>query len=325
MDHIRLLTLRGTLLQLVTVLTVILLLNPALMAASRPNRVIRQPPPPAEDAAPSSAPNVKPASPPAILSIIPAQAEPGNRVVIYGSGFNDDLTVMLGTVEAATRVSDGKQLEFTVPLLDPGLYALYLRRGDAATGRTYNFSVLPQRPVLTALSPDRISSCAQGAEREVTAQGRNFSESSQILFDNAVIVSRLISREALLFKVPQSATGLHQIQVRNSPETSSAALALEVETRPEISQITVGNEYVNYYELQIEGKNFQQNSAIYVDGRRIGGHGGQNLTERDQLIYIDCTRLIYQRYPYSPVAKDFRIQVMNPGGEGSQVVNVTAP
>jgi len=82
---------------------------------------------------------------------------------------------------------------------------------------------------------------------------------------------------------------------------------------------------VNYYELIIDGKNFDQNSSLYVDGLRIGGRGGQDVAEREKLVYVDCTRLIYQRYPYSPVNKDFRIQVMNSGNEASQVVNVTAP
>ncbi|GAC1448316.1 MAG: hypothetical protein PVSMB11_09820 [Desulfuromonadaceae bacterium] len=58
---------------------------------------------------------------------------------------------------------------------------------------------------------------------------------------------------------------------------------------------------------------------------QIGGRGGQDMAEREKLIYIDCTKLIYQRYPYSPVNKDFRLQVVNPGGEGSQVITVTAP
>ena len=57
----------------------------------------------------------------------------------------------------------------------------------------------------------------------------------------------------------------------------------------------------------------------------IGGKGGQEMVERDKLIFVDCTRMIYQRHPYSSTNKDFRIQVLNQGGEGSQVVNVTAP
>jgi hypothetical protein len=73
------------------------------------------------------------------------------------------------------------------------------------------------------------------------------------------------------------------------------------------------------------GRNFQQNSSVYVDGQQIGGQGGQDLAEREKLIYVDCTKLVYQRHPYSPVNKDFQVKVMNPGGEASQLINVTAP
>jgi hypothetical protein len=98
-----------------------------------------------------------------------------------------------------------------------------------------------------------------------------------------------------------------------------------IETRPEIAQVQIGSQYVNYYDLVIVGRNFQQNSSVYVDGQKIGGQGGQDLAEREKLIYVDCTKLIYQRHPYSPVNKDFRILVMNPGGEASQPISVSAP
>lgn len=276
-------------------------------------------------------PGPVPASPsapaPAILSIIPAQAEPGGRVMMYGSGFGAAVTAFLGSVEIPARVVDGKQVEFNVPAqLEPGLYALYLKRGDGVTSRPYNFNVLPLRPFLSSLSVDQLGSCAQGKEREVIARGQNFSEKTLLLFDGSGIRSNFISAEALSFYVPQVAGGLHQITVQNpTVEGPSVPLALVIETRPEIIQVTVGGEYVSYYELIIHGKNFQQNSSVYVDGVRVGGRGGQEVSEREQLVYESCGKLIYQRHPYSPANKDFRIQVVNPGGEASQVVNVTAP
>lgn len=282
--------------------------SPPSLAAERPQRLKAEAP-----------------APPAILSIIPAQAEPGSRVTIFGSAFGDRISAFLGSVEIPARVTEGKQLEFVVPPLDAGLYALYLRRGDGAVGRAYNFTILPVRPVLDELSPPQIDSCAQGKDREITAVGEHFIENSLLLFDGAVIKSRVLSSEAIAFIVPQVAGGLHQVTVRNGPENASVPVALAIETKPEISQVTVGNEYVNYYELIIDGRNFQQTSAIYVDGQRIGGHAGLETPERERLVFADCTRLIYLRYPYSPVNKDFRIQVVNPGNEASQVVNVTAP
>jgi hypothetical protein len=289
-------------------------------AAERPQRVQNPAAPMAVTPAPAAA------AAPAILSIIPAQAEPGGKVMMFGSGFGTQSSAFLGSVEIPSRVTDGRQVEFSIPhQLDPGLYALYLKRSDGVVSRPYNFTILPLRPVLNGSSPDVISSCSQGAEREVTARGLNFLETSQLVFDGAVLKSRFLSPEALSFTVPQVPGGLHQVVVRNSPENGTVALGLIIETRPEIVQVMIGSQYVNYYELVIVGRNFQQNSSIYVDGQKIGGQGGQDLGNRENLIYVDCTRLVYERHPFSPVDKDFRIMVMNPGGEASQTINVTAP
>lgn len=261
-----------------------------------------------------------------VLSIIPAQAEPGTKVTLSGSGFGENASVFIGSVEIPAIITDAKQAEFNLPLtLEAGLYALYMKRSDGIVGRTYNFAVLPVRPTLTSLQPSQISSCATGREREVTAIGSNFVTSSMLFFDGAVLPSKIISSDSISFMTPAVAGGLHQVQVKNSPENSSVPLTLYVETRPEIAQVTVGNEHVNYYELVITGKNFSQNSVLFIDGGQIGGPGGQSATEREKLIYIDCTKLIYQRHPYSPVNKDFRLQIINSGGEGSQVITVTAP
>lgn len=282
-------------------------------AAERPQRIV-----------PGGGGTLMPA--PAVLSIVPAQTEPGGKVMVYGTGFGETPKVFLGSVEASSRTIDGKQIEFTVPgQMSPGLYALYLKRLDGPVSRPYNFTVLPLRPVLSGLSPDQISACAQGRDRDVTLQGQNFTENSLVLFDGAALKSRFISSETIIFSVPRVAGGLHRVQVSNQPDNSTLPMALTVDTRPEISSVTMGSEHVNYYELIIDGRNFQTNASILVDGQRIGGSDVQGFAEREKLLYQDCNRLIYQRHPYSPVNKDFHIQVVNPGGEASQMVNVTAP
>lgn len=175
------------------------------------------------------------------------------------------------------------------------------------------------------MQPARISFCGGGREREVIARGSNFGASTKLLFNGAVLASTLLSPEAISFTVPAVPGGLYHVLVKNAPENSSVPLALVVENSPEIVQVTVGNEHVNSYELIISGRNFNQNSSVFVDGVQLGGRGGQDMIEREKLIYIDCTKLIYQRYPYSPVNKDFRLQVVNPDGESSQLITVTAP
>ncbi|KAF0217469.1 MAG: hypothetical protein FD174_3306 [Geobacteraceae bacterium] len=278
-------------------------------------------------------------SPVNVLSIVPAQGEPGISVTLYGTGFTDKTTAFLGNQEVPTRVLGPKQLSFDIPKLEAGLYALFLKRADGATSRIYNFTIMPQKPVATSLSPDKIDACSTGRDREVTVNGYNFQEKSQILFDGAGIRSRFQSSESISFMVPQVAAGLHNIQVKNTEDAASGVLGLLIDSKPEMESITQGETYVNYYNLIITGRNFQQGAALAiteeksleatgsplaVDTKRIYS-GTTNATERERVIFINCNRMIYQRYPYSPVQKSFTVQVINPNGEESSVVSVSAP
>ena len=281
----------------------------------------------------------KPAPGPAILSIIPAQAEPSATVTLTGSDFTARTAVFLGSTEIATQFVDSGHLSFTVPSLAPGIYALYLRREDGVASRTYSFTVQPLKPVVQDLSPDSIPFCASGSEREVTVIGDNFRKGAMVLFDGVAVRSRYISSESVAFTVPQIKGGLHQVQVKNSDDTASGAAGLIIDTKPDISSVSRGDDYVNYYNLIIEGRNFLQNSTVVVmeeksleltgqpqavDVRRLSSGSGGG-AERDRITYVNCNRIIYQRYPYSPVNKSFQVQVINPGGEESATVAVSAP
>lgn len=276
---------------------------------------------------------------PAILSIIPAQAEPAATVTLTGSGFTAKTTVYLGSTAITPQIVDAGHLSFRLPGLEPGIYALYLLREDGIASRTYSFNVQPLKPVVSDISPDSVPFCATGKEREVTVSGSNFRKGAMALFDGAAVKSRLVSGESLVFTVPQIKGGLHQIQVKNNDDTVSGALGLLIDIKPEISSVSRGDDFVNYYNLVIEGRNFLQNSTVVVmeernfeltgqapivDVRRLSsGTGGGG--ERERVNYVSCNRIIYQRYPYSPANKTFQVQVVNPGGEESAPVSVSAP
>jgi hypothetical protein len=262
--------------------------------------------------------------PPAILSIIPGQGAPGTTVIISGSGFTEQTTAYLGTNEIPTRLIAPRQISFEIPPLAAGNYALYLRQGDGAPGRAYSFTVIPVKPTALSLSPDNLSFCAAGQERLVTVKGKNILEGAQLLFDNAVIRSSRLSAEEMTFTAPPVPGGLHQVLIKNPEEALSGALGLLISTRPEIASVTQGDDYVNYYELVIEGKNFQHGSSLIVDGRKIQS-GYAIPGERDRLQFVSCNRLIYQRYPYDPSLKGFRLIITNPSGEESDPVSVSAP
>ncbi|RQW86774.1 MAG: transcription factor [Geobacter sp.] len=259
-----------------------------------------------------------------ILSIIPSQAEPGMSVTLYGSGFNDATHVLIGPMEAQTNVLGPKQLSFEIPDLAPGLYGLFVRRDDGAVSKGYRFSITPRTPSVTSLTPDKIFACTTNEEREVVISGSNFLRSSQVLFDGAVIKSRFESSEAIAIHIPRIAGGLHTVQVKNPGGTLSSSLALFIDSKPEITGIIQGENYVNYYDLIIEGRNLQSSSKVVVEGKSMTA-SAVNPVEREKVIYVDCNRIIYQRHPYDSAEKSFTVQVINPNGESSEVIQVSAP
>jgi IPT/TIG domain-containing protein len=261
---------------------------------------------------------------PVILSIIPGQGTPGIRVMISGSGFTPESTVYLGIDEIPSRLLSSKQISFEIPQIAPGNYALYVRQKGGPSGRAYSFAISPVKPVAISISPDTISFCSSGDERQITVRGKNFLEGAQILLDGAAIKGSRVSSEEMLFTAPQIQGGLHQIQIRNPEETISGALGLMVTNRPEVRNVSQGSDYVNYYELAIEGINFQQGSSLIVDGKKI--QSGQTYPgDRDRLLYNSCSRMTYYRYPYDPSIKSLQMMVVNPNGEESSVFTVSAP
>lgn len=259
-----------------------------------------------------------------ILSIIPAQGEPGMTVTLSGTGFSEKSSAFLGSVEIPVKLLGPKQLSFEIPKIQSGLYALFIKNDDNSTSKSYNFSILPLKPLLFSLSPDSVPYCTASGTRDVTISGKNFLEGAQVLFDGGGIKSRYLSPESMGFTVPAVRGGIHQVQVRNPEDTTSSSLALLIDGRPEISGITPGTDYVNYYEITIDGKNFQQGSQLVVDGQRIGT-GTPQPGNRDKLIFLNCAQLIYQRHPADPTPRPVRVQVVNPGGEESPVITVSTP
>jgi hypothetical protein len=265
-----------------------------------------------------------PATAPTVLSIIPGQGAPGTIVTVAGAGFSEQTSLFLGTEEVTVRIVDDRHISFEIPPLAPGNYALYLQQEGVSVARAYAFNVVPLKPQLTSLSRENISFCAAGQERLVTVSGKNFSDGAQILFDGAMIRGNRLSANEMSFAVPNVPGGLHQVHVRNPEETVSGALGLLVVTRPEIQGVVQGEDYVNYYNLLIEGTNFQHGSTLVIDGKRL--LSGQSLPgERDKLIYVSCNRMIYQRAPYDPSVKSFSLLVVNPSGEESSPFTVSAP
>lgn len=255
-----------------------------------------------------------------VFSIAPVQAEPGTQVVVTIGGMVDGVRIFLGGDELSSQKLDPRRIAFTVPFgRTPGQYALAIKAADGIT-RSYSFTIQPIKPVAVRLEPDRITSCKADMQ-DIVVYGRNFIESSQVVFDGAIIQSKYLSSEAISFVVPKVPGGLHQVTVKNSEEIA-APLGFMVVTAPVVNSVSLGEDRVSSYDLVIEGNNFQQNSIVIADGVQVDAFSSG---QTGQLSYIDCNRIIYQRRPFSSTKHGLRIQVVNPGGETSQITVVSAP
>ncbi|HJV36510.1 IPT/TIG domain-containing protein [Geomonas sp.] len=260
-----------------------------------------------------------------ILSIIPAQGEPGTAVSVNGTGFTAATSVFLGSRQVPAAASaDGRLLSFELPELPAGAYALYMKREDGTTTRAFNFTLLSPTPTLTTLSPSTVVACSSGREREVVVSGTNFQTGSRVLFDGAAIAGRFISPTAIAFLAPQVPSGLHQVQVVNPPNTASGALALLVDGKPEILNITIGADHVVYYDMVINGRNFFSASTLVANGVRVTTAQAP-VGEQDQILFRGCSQIIYQRHPYDSTPRPMMLQIVNPNGDESEPFAITAP
>lgn len=265
-----------------------------------------------------------PLPPLSVLSIIPAQGEPGATVTLNGTGFTTGTAVFLGSRQLPAALVGSRLLTMELPDLPPGVYALYLKREDGSTSRAFNFALQPQKPVAASLSPDTVTACSTGREREVVVTGAKFQPGARVFLDGAALTTRVLSPTSLSFTAPAVAAGLHQVQVKNPSDAGSGVLALFIDAKPEIASVSIGREFVSAYELILTGRNFQQSSVLVADGKRVAT-GEQMATERERLIYLGCNQMVYERHPYDPTPKEIRLQVVNPNGEESGLFTISAP
>jgi len=181
----------------------------------------------------------------------------------------------------------------------------------------------------------------------VVISGSGFNSESSLFLGIDEIPFKIISNRQISFELPQMPAGNYALYIRQkngtaskayafsvtsvkptvtaiSPETLSLCTSAGIASQPEIRNVIQGNDYVNYYELTIEGINFQHGSTLIVEGRKI--QSGQTYPiDRDRLIFNSCTSLTYQRYPYDPSIKSFQMAIVNPNGEESSQFTVSAP
>ena len=279
-----------------------------------------------------------------ITGVSPAVVASGSAVTVIGGPFSRDVKIMLGDRQIAPSMVGQRQLVFTVPPLETGEYSLFLREADQTSAQTFTLRIIEPAPRIGSLSPTNIDMCSSEDERHVVVAGHHFLPGATLLLEGSALPFTRTSEEELTFTAPSLEAGIYGIQVVNPGGTSSLPHSLWFNDIPEILNVHIGEEFVNYYQLVIEGKNFSAGASLVVNEYPPGvfdlppeqqvltargvGTGTAPLerpSQADNLRHLDCNTLIYNRYPISSQAREVSLQVVNPDGKQTPAYHLTTP
>lgn len=279
-----------------------------------------------------------------ITSVAPTRATPETRVVLTGGLFSAQSRLFLGEQYVEPLQLLPRQLVFIVPPLPPGSYSLTVQEEADSAVQPFTFEILAPQPQIVALEPDNLDVCADDAERLIRVAGRNFLPETMLLLDGRAVGSRLVDPGTLEFRLPELPAGVYGVEARNPDGTVSLPRSLWVNSVPEITSVTRGADFVNHYEVLIEGKNFFFNSILLVREPDLsaGGSGTRQLTyyahraatalaqgtlpaPGEKLVFNTCGTLVYTRYPSNFQSKELVLQVVNPDGKKTSPYAVTLP
>lgn len=256
-----------------------------------------------------------------ILSVAPASASAGQIITLTGGPYPEGSIIRLGLFQVTPDLLESTHLSFTLPNLAEGDYSLVVTHGGKISPRAVTLRVVEPTPWITTVEPSSLDECSSPEERRVSVRGHGFGPGASLQLDGATVPATLSAGEFLL-TVPPLSPGLHEVRILSAGGQRSEAHALTISSQPEIFSVDQGEDNVTVYEVIVHGKNFLFNSVLVVDGRLVTTG---SRSQADHLSYQDCRTLIYRRYPYSREPKQVSLQVVNPGGNQSQIYQATIP
>jgi hypothetical protein len=259
-----------------------------------------------------------------ITSVGPDVVTPGDLVVVTGGPFSPEVEILVGEVLISPSAREDRRLSFSLPSLPAGQYLLRLVEGDRISLQAFTLRVVEPLPRLIGLTPDTIEACPAGAPPSIAVGGTGFLPGARLLLDGAAVPIDGVTDTQIVFTPPRLNPGLHQVVVANPGGGQSLPQTLQVDGRPEIDAVQQGADFVTSYEVLIHGRNFLGSSQLVVDGRLISLTSATPSPE-GSAIYIDCGTIVYTRYPYSSEPKPVALQILNPGGLQSPVLQVAIP
>lgn len=257
-----------------------------------------------------------------ILSVAPAVASVGQTITLTGGPFPPGSILRLGLFQVTPDLLESTHLSFTLPDLAEGDYALVVTHGGKISPKAVTLKIVEPTPWISSVEPGSLDECSSPEERRISVRGHGFGPGASLQLDGASVPATLSGGEFQL-TVPPLGPGLHEVRILSAGGKRSESYALTITSQPEIHGVTQGADQVTVYDLIIHGKNFLFSSVLVVDGSLVTT--GSKRAQADHLSYQDCRTLVYHRYPYSRELKQVNLQVVNPGGNQSQIFQASIP
>lgn len=270
-----------------------------------------------------------------ITAVVPSTVAPGTSVTLTGGPFAAGATVLVGPRRIAAEAITPGRMTFLVPALPSGEYALAVEQAGATSARNFTLRVVMPPPRIARVSPATLDTCAENGSRRITVEGSNFLTGANLLLDNTAVPIESLAATAISFSLPLVKPGMHQLQIVNPDNQRSLPHGLFLDSTPQIAAVSTAEERTIDYDLLVSGKNFLPDSTLIVNGvaagknfttdSRLANTGGGITAPRDLFRFIDCSTLLYTRRPFIREPRELSLQVVNPGGEVSNVYQITTP
>lgn len=260
-----------------------------------------------------------------ITSIQPATTSPGETILLTGGPFTDQTLVIIGESELLPNVQSAVKLSVKIPdEFELGDYVIFLAEGELSSQQSFILHLVEPRPSISEVLPSTVEFCQpDGSSPLLNIEGTGFTRGARALVDGAAVQLASSSSTHLELILPPLHGGSHRLVVINPAGTESIPQNFVVNTRPEITQISAGDDQVNSYQLHITGFNFHPKLQLSVDGKPITPAGIYNPPSNDIFEFVDCSRLIYTRYSVSGQLRRTSFRILNPGGQQSNEYEIT--
>jgi IPT/TIG domain len=258
-----------------------------------------------------------------LSSLQPTSAVPGETITLGGSDWPVDFQLLLGEQTIPFERVSATAISFRVPELPVGEYVVGILPTAAATRTESRFtlSILSPTPQIESMVPDQLPACRE-ATSEIVLHGQHIGPTTQVLLNEGSLPVKSRSASSITFLLPKVTAGLQRIQLVNQNGQRSLPANLEVSDQPRLDELEIGGDQVLSYQIRILGVNFSPQSKLLVNGAAVINHPGLLKEGDDRVSYLNCSTLLYQRYPLSGQAQDLEFQVHNPDGQVSNSLSL---